>query len=102
MLKPAATSWQAERDLGAVATRISKEYPNSNQFLGARVMPLREAVVGSVQSMLELLAAAVAAVLLIASVNVANLVLGRAQGGRASLPCARRSAAVPDVCDDRC
>ncbi len=80
VLKPAASVSQAERDLGAVATRISKEYPNSNEFLGARVAPLREAVVGSVQSMLELLAAAVAAVLLIASVNVANLVLGRAQG----------------------
>ena len=80
MLAPRASMEQAERDLAAVATRIAKENPKSNEFLNARIRPLREAVVGSVQSMLELLGAAVAAVLLIASINVANLILGRAQG----------------------
>ncbi len=78
-LAPGASLDQANRDLASVAGRISKEYPNSNEFLSARVKPLRESVVGSVGSMLELLAAAVAAVLLIAAINVANLILGRAQ-----------------------
>src|SRR5262249_48215595 len=78
-LQPTASPAQAGRDIASVATRISKEFPNSNTFLEARIKPLREAVVGSVQSMLELLAAAVAAVLLIACVNIANLILGRAQ-----------------------
>jgi predicted permease len=78
-LRPTASLAQAGRDIAAVATRISKEFPNSNTFLEARLKPLRDAVVGSVQSMLELLAAAVAAVLLIACVNIANLILGRAQ-----------------------
>ena len=78
-LGPGASAAQAERDLESVATRLSKEYPNSNQFLSARLQPLRDSVVGSVQSMLELLAAAVAAVLLIACTNIANLILGRAQ-----------------------
>jgi putative ABC transport system permease protein len=78
-LKPTASVAQAGRDIASVAARIAKEYPNSNEFISARVKPLREAVVGSVQSMLELLAAAVAAVLLIACVNIANLILGRAQ-----------------------
>ncbi len=79
LLKPTASFGQSQRDLAAVATRISREFPNSNQFIGARARPLREQVVGSVQSMLELLAAAVAAVLLIACINIANLILGRAQ-----------------------
>lgn len=78
-LRPGASASQAEHDLSAIAARLSKEYPNSNEFLSARIQPLRDAVVGSVQSMLELLAAAVAAVLLIACTNIANLVLGRAQ-----------------------
>ena len=79
-LAPNASIERAERDLVSVAARIGKEFPNSNELLSARIKPLRESVIGSVQSMLELLAAAVAAVLLIASVNVANLILGRAQG----------------------
>ena len=80
MLKPRSSVAQADRDLGSVATRITKDFPNSNQYLSTSIEPLREAVVGSVQSMLELLAAAVAAVLVIAGINIANLILGRAQG----------------------
>ena len=78
-LKPTASLAQSQRDLIAVAARISHEFPNSNEFISARIKPLRESVVGSVQSMLELLGAAVAAVLLIACINIANLILGRAQ-----------------------
>lgn len=78
-LKPEASLSQARRDLTAVTKQITAEFPNSNTGISARITPLREAVVGSVQSTLQLLAAAVAAVLLIACVNVANLILGRAE-----------------------
>jgi predicted permease len=78
-LKPGASLSQAQRDLTAVTNQISREFPNSNTGISAHITPLREAVVGSVQSTLQLLAAAVAAVLLIACVNVANLILGRAE-----------------------
>jgi putative ABC transport system permease protein len=78
-LKPTASVEQAGRDLTSVSALLQTEYPNSNHDLSARLEPLREAVVGSVQSMLELLAAAIAAVLLIACINIANLILGRAQ-----------------------
>ncbi len=78
-LKPGASLVQARRDIAAAANLISTEYPISNTGISARLIPLHEAVVGSVQSMLKLLAAAVAAVLLIGCVNVANLILGRAQ-----------------------
>ncbi|HET7374149.1 MAG TPA: ABC transporter permease, partial [Gemmatimonadaceae bacterium] len=78
-LKPNATAEQAARDLGAVSASLQKQYPKSNHDISARIEPLRQAVVGSVQSMLELLAAAIAGVLLIACINIANLILGRAQ-----------------------
>ncbi|HTE46059.1 MAG TPA: ADOP family duplicated permease [Gemmatimonadaceae bacterium] len=78
-LRPEASIAQAGRRVTAAANFISKEFPASNTKISARITPLREAVVGSVQSMLKLLAAAVAAVLLIACVNIANLILGRAQ-----------------------
>lgn len=78
-LKPNASIEQAGRDLASVSAMLQKQYPNSNHDLSARIEPLRTAVVGSVQSMLELLAAAIAGVLLIACVNIANLILGRAQ-----------------------
>ena len=77
-LRPGVGIEQARRDLASVTALISKEYPNSNFGISAHLLPLHDSVVGSVQSMLELLAAAVAAVLLIACINVANLILGRA------------------------
>ncbi|HXT15349.1 MAG TPA: ABC transporter permease [Gemmatimonadaceae bacterium] len=78
-LKPHASFQQAQRDLASVAALLAVQFANSNHDLSARIVPLREAVVGSVRPMLELLAAAIAAVLLIACINIANLVLGRAQ-----------------------
>jgi predicted permease len=78
-LKRGATLESAQRDIASVTALISKEYPNSNTGISARLLPLRASIVGSVRSMLKLLAAAVAAVLLIACINVANLILGRAQ-----------------------
>ena len=78
-LRPGATAEQAGRDLASVSGLLQQQFPNSNHEITARLQPLRDAVVGSVQSMLELLAAAIAAVLLIACLNIANLILGRAQ-----------------------
>ncbi|MEP6492439.1 MAG: ADOP family duplicated permease [bacterium] len=78
-LKSGATIEQAKRDIGSAARALASAYPASNTGISAGVIPIRDAVVGSVQSMLELLAAAVGAVLLIACVNIANLILGRAQ-----------------------
>ena len=78
-LRPAVSEEMAQRAVASVGDMLSREYPVSNHGLGGRIQPLREVVVGSVRPMLELLAAAIVAVLLIACVNVANLILGRAQ-----------------------
>lgn len=79
LLAPGVTSGAAQRDLGAVADRLGREMPNTNGGIGARIVGLQEAVVGAVRPMLVLLGLTVAAVLLIACANVANVLLERAQ-----------------------
>jgi putative ABC transport system permease protein len=79
-MKPTVSIEQAQRAVQSVAKLIGTEYPNSNSQISASLQSVHESVVGSVQSMLQLLAAAVSAVLLIACINIANLILGRAQG----------------------
>jgi putative ABC transport system permease protein len=78
-LKPGVSLDAAQRDVRSAAKIIETTYSNSNTGITARLAPLHDAVVGSVQSMLQLLGAAVSAVLLIACINIANLILGRAQ-----------------------
>lgn len=79
-LAPSASIGEADRDVSSIADRIAREFAPSNEGIGARIRPLHEAVIGGVRPMLELLAAVVAAVLVIACINVANLVLARARG----------------------
>ncbi len=69
----------AAAQLTAVSRRLAEEYPNSNAELRAHLEPLRDEIVGPVRPMLRLLSLAMAAVLLLASLNVANLLLARAQ-----------------------
>jgi len=73
-----ATVEQAHKEMTAIASRLEREYPNSNEGKGAAVVPLRERLVGSTKDTLYLLLGAVAMVLLIACANVSNLLLTRA------------------------
>jgi putative ABC transport system permease protein len=81
---------EAQAELDAIASRLAREYPSTNKGWGAAVDPLQAALVGHTRRMLILLLAAVALMLLIASVNVANLMVVRTQARAVEL--AMRSA----------
>ena len=76
-LKPGVTPQLAQRDLDVLMERLAREFPNENEGWRADVVPMRDDLVGNLKRPLEVFAAAVVLVLLIACANVANLTLTR-------------------------
>jgi predicted permease len=76
-LTPGATLASAQVDMDRVAGILAAEYPATNEGIGAAVVPLREHLVGTARPTLLLLSAGVGLVLLVACVNIANLLLAR-------------------------
>jgi predicted permease len=79
-LKPGVTLAQAQADLEGVMRRLAEVYPEANRGIGAAVIPLKERLINDVGPSLWTLLGAVGFVLLIACVNVSNLLLARATG----------------------
>lgn len=77
-LAPGVTVAQAQAGMDVVAKRTEAAYPPSNARMGVKVIPVHEQVVGSVRRALLIVFAAVALLLLIGCVNIANLLLSRA------------------------
>ena len=77
-LKSGVTVEQARVEADAIAAGLAREHPDANKDLAIGVRPLHDNVVGNLRPTLLLLLGAVAFVLLIACVNVANLMLERA------------------------
>jgi predicted permease len=74
-LKPGADVKRAGAEMSTISTRLEQEYPGDDKGWGAKVVALRDELVGDVRPALLVLLGAVGFVLLIACANVANLVL---------------------------
>jgi predicted permease len=81
-LKSGVTLEQARADMERIGLLLQQQYPGENRNHSAWVIPLEERLKGPVRNSLLLLLGAVAFVLLIACVNVANILLARAAGRR--------------------
>ncbi|MGH9907717.1 MAG: ABC transporter permease, partial [Pyrinomonadaceae bacterium] len=79
-LKPGVSIEQGSADLNRVMRNLADAYPETNRGNGARIAPLKERVVGDIGPLLWMLLGAVGFVLLIACVNVSNLMLARSTG----------------------
>jgi predicted permease len=76
-LKPGVSLEQANGDMQTLAGGLADQYPDVNKGTGITLVPLKSDMVGPVKPLLLLLVTAVLFVLLIAGVNVANLLLAR-------------------------
>lgn len=76
-LKQGVSIEGARAQMNTIAARLEKLYPQSNFHVGVSVTPLLENQVGEYRASLMLLFVAVGVVLLIACVNIANLLAAR-------------------------
>lgn len=79
LLKDGVSADEAAVQLSAVATRLAQEFPETNRGVGVAVRPYTEVVLGSeIYALLFTMLGAGIGVLLIACVNVSNLLIARA------------------------
>jgi putative ABC transport system permease protein len=83
LLKPGISRQEAQSRLDAFASQLRAEYATNypaGSSWSIEAEPLQESLVGNVRPMLLVLMGAVVLIILLASVNIANLLLARASG----------------------
>jgi predicted permease len=76
-LKPNVSIQQAQANIDTITASWRQQYPDSKANVGAKVLPELNAIIGSAHSALLMLCAMASCVLLVACLNVANLLLAR-------------------------
>ena len=79
-MKQGVTLSQAAAEMVTISSRLAQQYPRTNTGVIARVKGLHEELTGNVSEILWVLFATVGFLLLIACVNVANLLLTKSVG----------------------
>jgi putative ABC transport system permease protein len=77
-MKPGVTLAEAQANMDVIAASLAKQYPDTNKYFGVHVVSEQEELTQSIRPALFVMMVAVGLVLLIACVNVANLLLARA------------------------
>jgi len=77
-LKPGVSVDQAKAEIETIGRQLAAQYPDDNEGVDITAVSLHEAMVGDLRTAFWVLLGAVGFVLLIACVNVANLLLARA------------------------
>jgi hypothetical protein len=86
-LKPNVTEDAARTELAALGQRLAADHPETNRRWSFELISFRDQILGRTREGIPMLAAAVAAVLLICCVNLANSFSPR-RGTTTNWPCA--------------
>jgi predicted permease len=78
-LKPGVTRVEAQAELDAIAGRLERAFPATNEGRGIEVSSLATEIYGPLRLALQALMGAIALVLVIACANVANLLIARSE-----------------------
>jgi macrolide transport system ATP-binding/permease protein len=94
-LKEGVTVAAADAEMKTVAGRLEKQYPDTNRNRGANVISLTDMIVGDIRPVLMVLLSGAGLLLLIASVNVASLLLVRTENRKREIAVRGALGATP-------